>query len=51
MMTGAWLLATWLGAVRGLFAGTVDGDTISGVVEFEGAGQGSWHATRTASKK
>jgi hypothetical protein len=36
---------------QGLFAGTVDGDTISGVVEFEGAGQGSWHATRTASKQ
>jgi hypothetical protein len=30
----------------GTFAGTVDGDTMSGTVEFEGAGEGTWSATR-----
>jgi hypothetical protein len=30
----------------GTFAGTVDGDTMSGTVEFEGAGNGTWSATR-----
>ncbi len=30
----------------GSFAGTVDGDTMSGTVEFEGAGEGTWSATR-----
>jgi hypothetical protein len=30
----------------GTFAGTVDGDTMSGTVDFEGAGEGTWSATR-----
>jgi hypothetical protein len=30
----------------GSFAGTVDGETMSGTVEFEGAGDGTWYATR-----
>ena len=30
----------------GYFSGTVDGDTMSGAVEFEGAGEGTWSATR-----
>lgn len=30
----------------GLFEGTVDGDTMGGTVEFEGAGEGTWSATR-----
>jgi hypothetical protein len=30
----------------GYFAGTVEGDKMSGTVEFEGAGEGTWVATR-----
>ena len=30
----------------GSFGGTVDGDTMGGTVEFEGAGEGTWSATR-----
>ena len=35
----------------GFFAGVVDGDTMSGKVEFEGAGEGTWSATRAQAKK
>ena len=35
----------------GYFSGTVDGDRMSGSVEFEGAGYGTWSATRTPPKK
>jgi L-seryl-tRNA(Ser) seleniumtransferase len=35
----------------GYFAGTVDGDKMSGTVEFEGAGEGTWSATRNPAKK
>jgi hypothetical protein len=35
---------------EGAFAGTVDGDTMSGSVEFEGAGEGTWSATRVKQK-
>ena len=31
---------------QGVFAGTVNGDTMSGDVSFEGAGDGTWSATR-----
>ena len=31
---------------EGAFGGTVDGDTMSGSVEFQGAGEGTWSATR-----
>jgi L-seryl-tRNA(Ser) seleniumtransferase len=34
----------------GYFSGTVDGDKMSGSVEFEGAGEGTWSATRTPAK-
>jgi L-seryl-tRNA(Ser) seleniumtransferase len=37
--------------VSGFFSGTVDGDKMSGSVEFEGAGEGTWSATRTPAKK
>ena len=37
--------------VSGLFVGTVEGDTMSGQVEFEGAGEGTWSATRVPPKK
>jgi L-seryl-tRNA(Ser) seleniumtransferase len=37
--------------VSGLFSGTVEGDKMSGSVEFEGAGEGSWSATRAPAKK
>jgi len=37
--------------VTGSFAGTVDGDKMSGTVDFEGAGDGTWYATRAAAKK
>lgn len=30
----------------GTFAGKVDGETMSGTVEYEGAGSGTWYATR-----
>ena len=35
----------------GYFSGTVEGDTMSGTVEFEGAGEGTWSATRASAKK
>lgn len=35
----------------GYFAGVVDGDTMSGTVEFDGAGEGTWSATRAPVKK
>lgn len=35
----------------GTFTGTVDGDTMGGAVSFEGAGEGTWTATRTPPKK
>jgi hypothetical protein len=31
---------------QGVFAGKVDGDTMGGNVSFEGAGDGTWSATR-----
>ena len=31
---------------QGVFAGKVNGDTMSGNVSFEGAGDGTWSATR-----
>jgi hypothetical protein len=34
----------------GTFAGTVDGDTMGGDVNFEGAGDGTWSATRVPKK-
>ena len=33
--------------VQAAFTGTVDGDTMGGRVEFEGAGSGTWSAART----
>ena len=36
---------------QGYFAGTVEGDSIRGTVEFEGAGEGSWTAERVPVKK
>ncbi len=33
--------------IQAAFTGTVDGDSMGGRVEFEGAGSGSWSATRT----
>ena len=35
---------------EGAFGGTVDGDTMSGDVAFEGAGEGTWSATRVKQK-
>lgn len=35
----------------GWFSGTVAGDSMSGVVEFEGAGEGTWSATRAPAKE
>ena len=32
--------------IQAFFTGTVDGDSMSGRVEFEGAGSGTWSATR-----
>jgi hypothetical protein len=32
--------------IQALFSGTVDGDTMGGRVEFEGAGSGTWSAAR-----
>jgi hypothetical protein len=34
----------------GYFAGVVEGDKMSGQVEFEGAGEGTWVATRAAAQ-
>lgn len=31
---------------EGVFAGTVDGDTMGGECAYEGAGEGTWSATR-----
>jgi uncharacterized protein with FMN-binding domain len=36
---------------QGYFAGTVEGDSIRGTVEFEGAGEGTWTAERVPVKK
>lgn len=33
--------------IQAFFSGTVDGDTMGGKVEFEGAGNGTWSAVRT----
>jgi hypothetical protein len=38
-------------SVSGVFSGTVEGDTMSGNVEFDEAGEGTWSATRTPAKK
>lgn len=35
----------------GYFVGVVDGDAMSGDVEFEGAGEGTWSAKRAPAKK
>jgi hypothetical protein len=32
--------------IQAVFTGTVDGDSMGGRVEFEGAGSGTWSATR-----
>ncbi len=32
--------------VQGYFSGSIDGDTMGGKVEFEGAGSGTWSAVR-----
>lgn len=37
-------------AVTGGFTGTVDGESMSGTVEFEGAGDGTWSAVRVPDK-
>jgi hypothetical protein len=34
----------------GYFTGDVDGDRMGGAVEFEGAGEGTWTATRAPAK-
>jgi hypothetical protein len=36
---------------QGVFRGTVDGDTMGGEVAFEGAGEGTWNATREKPKE
>jgi len=35
---------------QGVFAGTVDGDTMGGDCSFEGAGDGTWSASRVKSQ-
>jgi hypothetical protein len=35
----------------GYFTGVVDGDRMGGAVEFEGAGEGTWTASRAEAKK
>ncbi len=35
---------------QGVFEGTVDGDTMSGQCSFEGAGDGTWTASRAKSQ-
>ena len=35
---------------QGIFVGTVDGDSMSGEVTFEGAGDGTWRASRAKSQ-
>jgi hypothetical protein len=35
---------------QGVFGGTVDGETMSGNCSFEGAGDGTWSASRVKSK-
>lgn len=37
-------------AVLGVFTGVIDGDSMSGSVEFDGAGEGTWTAVRMAAK-
>src|SRR5262249_48068432 len=36
---------------QGVFSGTVDGDSMHGSVSFEGAGEGTWTASRAPVKK
>lgn len=38
-------------AVTGVFAGTVEADGMTGTVDFEGAGEGTWTAVRKAPPK
>jgi hypothetical protein len=38
-------------SVAGVFSGAVEGDSMSGTVEFDQAGEGTWSATRAAAKK
>jgi L-seryl-tRNA(Ser) seleniumtransferase len=38
-------------AIVGAFAGTVEGDRMTGQVEYEGAGEGQWTAVRMPAKK
>jgi hypothetical protein len=38
-------------AVAGVFTGTVDGETMSGAVEFDQAGEGTWSAVRAPAKQ
>ena len=35
----------------GYFGGVVDGDSMTGTVEFDGAGEGTWSAARAPAKK
>jgi hypothetical protein len=37
--------------VSGLFSGTYENDRMSGDVDYEGAGDGTWSAVRVAAKK
>ena len=37
--------------VSGVFSGTVENDKMSGDVEYEGAGEGTWSAVRVPAKK
>jgi len=37
--------------VSGVFSGTVENDRMSGDVEYEGAGEGTWAAVRVPAKK
>jgi hypothetical protein len=37
-------------AVLGVFTGVVDGDSMSGSVEFDGAGDGTWTAVKTPAR-
>ena len=37
--------------VSGVFSGTVENDKMTGDVEYEGAGEGTWSAVRIPAKK
>ncbi|HXW05244.1 MAG TPA: hypothetical protein VD833_08430 [Vicinamibacterales bacterium] len=37
--------------ITGYFGGVVAGDSMGGTVEFEGAGEGTWTASRVTAKK